>query len=373
MSHGVIRRIPLVAMALLMAAACGESTAPSSVPNSGGSPAAGAPGLAGNTTAGTAVSVGGAGSGGGGGGSPSGGNSAQSGGAGASGAGTGGAAGNAGVAGVSGTGGSGGAGAGACPPGAVVCDDFEKYTAGSSDLSPDWITYTYSGAVKVDATKPHAGKQSLHVTTQAGMRHYADIIRETRGKELLPRKHYGRLMVWISAIPPDSHWNINLSSGPLTGFPDEIGKFAEGGMFGKLMSNYAQRERAMANGQYLLRGGGPEAGDAAADADCAVAAPAQKIAASKWVCWEWEFDGVGNEAHLWLDGQAQSEIDAVQSGKQCQGPGFNGKPMTPTYVWEGPEVFDKLIVGWEQYQDTPGQEAWIDDLAVGAERIGCPQ
>jgi hypothetical protein len=286
------------------------------------------------------------------------------------------AAGNGGAAGSGGvvTGGAAGAGGstGACAAPAIICDDFEKYTAGTTDLSPDWITYTYSGAVHVDTSKPHAGKQSLHVTTQAGMRHYADIIRETRGKELLPRKHYGRFMVWLAAIPPASHFNLNLSSGPLRGSPDEIGKFAEGGMFGKLMSNYAQRARALANGQYLLRGGGPEQGDAAADADCAVAAPAQTIAASKWVCWEWEFDGIGNEAHLWIDGQAMTEVDAVQSGKQCQGPGFNGKPMTPTYVWEGPEVFDKLIVGYEQYQDTPAQEAWIDDLAIGTDRLGCP-
>lgn len=312
-----------------------------------GAAASGAAGLGGGGTAGTTSNVGGAGSGGG----------ATAGAAGAAGSGGGGAGGT----------------ANGCTPPATICDDFEKYTSGTSDLSPDWITYTYSGAVKVDGTKPRSGKQSLHLTTQAGMRHYADIIRETRGKELLPLKHFGRMMVWLTAIPPQSHWNLNLSSGPLKGFPDEIGKFAEGGMFGKLMSNYAQRERAKLNGEYLLRGGGPEQGDKAADADCAVAAPAQTIAAGKWVCWEWEFDGTADSAFLWIDGQAMTEIDAVHNGKQCQGPGFNGKPMSASYTWESPEVFDKLIIGYEQYQDTPGQEVWIDDVAVGGERIGCPQ
>jgi len=204
------------------------------------------------------------------------------------------------------------------------------------------------------------------------LRHYADIIRETRGQELLPRKHYGRLMVWITMIPPSSHWNINFSSGPMVGAPDELAKFAEGGMFGKLMSNYAERARVMANGQYLLRGGGPEAGDPGSEADCAVAAPTQTVTAGKWLCWEWEFDGTADEAHLWVDGQPMSEIDAVKSGKQCQGPGFMGRPMTATYRWESPVVFDKLIIGWEQYQDTPAQEAWIDDVVVGTERVGCP-
>lgn len=349
-------------------AACGQSDAPATSASHAGSTASGGAAGLGPTVMGGA---GAATAGGSSGGTPPGG--ASSGGAGAGGnpIATGGAgAGGGGTA----NGGSAGAGGGtsACAAPAVICDDFEKYTAGTTDLSPDWITYTYSGAVHVDTSKPHAGKQSLHVTTQAGMRHYADIIRETRGKELLPKKHYGRFMVWLSSLPPQSHFNLNLSSGPLTGFPDEIGKFAEGGMFGKLMSNYAQRARAKLNGEYLLRGGGPEQGDAAADADCAVAAPTQTIAAGKWVCWEWEFDGPGNSAYLWIDGKAMTEVDAVQSGKQCQGPGFNGKPMMTNYVWEGPEVFDKLIVGYEQYQDTPAQEAWIDDLAIGTDRLGCP-
>lgn len=264
------------------------------------------------------------------------------------------------------------AGASACPPSAVICDDFEKYAAGATNLSPDWITYAYSGAVRVDATKPRAGKQSLHLTTLAGDHHYADIIRETRGQEVVPLKHYGRLMVWITAIPPSSHWNLNMSSGPMIGAPEEVAKVFEGGMFGKLMSNYAQRGRIMKNGQYVLRAGGPEAGDPGADADCAVAAPTQTIAAGKWVCWEWLFDGTADEAHLWVDGQAMTEVTAIKSGKQCQGPGFMGRPMMPMYRWESPRVWDEIWIGWEQYQNTPAQEVWIDDVVVGTARVGCP-
>jgi hypothetical protein len=264
-------------------------------------------------------------------------------------------------------------GTGSCPPPAVICDDFEKYASGSTNLSPDWITYTYSGAVRVDTTKPRGGKQSLHVTTQAGMRRYADIIRETRGKELVPRKHYGRLMLWLTTIPTGAqHWNINISSGPMIGAPDEMAKFAEGGMFGKLMSNYAQRVRAMANGQYLLRGGGPENGDPGPEADCAVAAPSQTIAAGRWVCWEWLYDGTADSAYLWLDSKPMTDVDAVGKGTQCQGPGFMGRPMSAGYRWEGPQLFDKIIIGYEQYQDMPAQEAWIDDVVVGPERVGCP-
>jgi hypothetical protein len=264
-------------------------------------------------------------------------------------------------------------GVASCPPPAVICDDFEKYTDGATNLSPDWIAYGYSGTVRVDGTKPRAGAKSLHLTVQAGMRHYADIIRETRNQELVPRKHYGRLMVWMSQIPTGAqHWNINISSGPMIGYPDEVAKFAEGGMFGKLMSNYAERARAISNGVYLLRGGGPEAGDPGPEADCAVAAPTQTVAARKWVCWEWLYDGTADTARLWVDGMAMTEVDAIGSGKQCQGPGFMGRPMMPNYRWESPQVFDKVIIGWEQYQDMPAQEVWIDDVVIGPERVGCP-
>jgi hypothetical protein len=263
-------------------------------------------------------------------------------------------------------------GGGACAPPAFLCDDFEKYAAGATSLAPDWTAYPYSGSVRVDATKPRAGKQSLHLTTLAGAHHYADLIRATPGQPLLPRKHYGRLMVWLTAVPPSSHWNLNMSSGPMVGAPTEVAKLAEGGMFGKLMSNYAQRARVTANGQVLLRGVGPEAGDPGADADCAVAAPAERVTAGQWVGWEWEFDGTADEAHLWIDGQAMTEVDAVKNGKQCQGPGFMGRPMMATYKWESPEVWDELLVGWEQYQDTPAQELWIDDVVMSTERVGCP-
>jgi hypothetical protein len=264
------------------------------------------------------------------------------------------------------------AAASGCAAPAVICDDFEKYAAGTSNLAPDWITYTYSGTVRVDATRPRAGKQSLHLNTQAGARRYADLIRYRRGQALLPQRHFGRMMVWLTAVPPSAHWNLNMSSGPMVGAPDEQVKLLEGGMFGKLMSNYAQRVVPSVGGQPLMRGGGPENGDPGSDADCAVAATTQTIAAGRWVCWEWEFDGTADTARLWIDGQPMNEIDAIGSGKQCQGPGFMGRKMMPNYRWESPQVFDKLMIGWEQYQDTPAQELWIDDVVVSSARVGCP-
>jgi hypothetical protein len=281
---------------------------------------------------------------------------------------------SAGTAGAAGTGGNAGAGGaqGDCPAGALFCDDFESYAANASDLSPNWTVYTYSGTVQVDGSKPHAGAQSLHLTVEAGMRHYADLIRETQGLELVPLNHYGRMMVWLTAIPDQAHWNLNSSSGPMQSDPQELAKFLQGGMFGKLMSNYAQRGRVKVGDEYPLRGGGPEQGDPGADSDCAVAAPSQTMTAGQWVCWEWQFDGTSNSAYLWLDGVAMTEIDAVGHGTQCQGPGFDGVPMSPDYPWAAPQFFDKVWIGYEQYQDAPAQEVWLDDVVISSQRVGCP-
>jgi hypothetical protein len=261
-----------------------------------------------------------------------------------------------------------------CAAPAIICDDFEKYAADTNDLSPDWITYEVSGTVNVDTSNVHAGAQSLHLTVEAGARHYANLIRFTSGVEVVPLHHFGRMMVWLTQVPADAqHWNLNMASGPFPAFPDEETKYLMGGMFGKLMSNYAQRLYPKVGDEIQLRGGGPQQGDAPADSDCAVAAPAQTISTGQWVCWEWEFDAPNGTTHLWLDEQAMTEVDAIGHGTQCQGPGFNGVPMATDYPWDPPQLFDKIFIGWEQYQDMPAQELWVDDLVISTERVMCPQ
>jgi len=85
-----------------------------------------------------------------------------------------------------------------------------------------------------------------------------------------------------------------------------------------------------------------------------------------WVCWEWKFDATKNETHLWVNGKAQTEVDVMGRGTACS----TGAANT---VWQGPTAFTKVIVGWEHYQDdAPAQEAWLDDLVIGTQPVGCP-
>src|SRR5258708_3986057 len=159
-------------------------------------------------------------------------------------------AGSGGAAGTGGTGGAvdaavdiaadGGSDGSPCPSGVAVCEDFEKYALGATDLTPDWLAYTYGGGtIQVDGSKAFRGAKSLHMTTPAGGRKYADIVRQNpRDKALLPNRHYGRAVVWLTTTPATVHWNINHASGPLASDPNAFAKYAQGGQGGVLEPGY---------------------------------------------------------------------------------------------------------------------------------------
>jgi len=337
-----------------VAAGTGTDTGGSGSPTNGGG--TGSSGGA----AGTGTGIGGSGS------PTNGGGSGSSGGASASG--SGGGSGGVADAGNTSDGSVSNAAPGGCPAGAVICEDFERYSDGATDLSPNWQAYGYSGTVKVDSTKPHAGSRALHVTVQAGGHHYADIIKQTQdGTAVLPQVHYGRMMVWVTQVPGASHWSLNHAAGPPAGMKTVAAKYSEGGERGKLMAGYSVRQRPLApDGSFLLRGGGMEATDGNPTADCSKVAQTETMPTKSWVCWQWKFDATKNETHLWVNKTEQTEVAVVGKGTACSTGGANT-------VWQGPTAFTKLIVGWEHYQDDAMmQEAWLDDLAIGPDPIDCP-
>jgi hypothetical protein len=76
-----------------------------------------------------------------------------------------------------------------------------------------------------------------------------------------------------------------------------------------------------------------------------------------WHCAEWHLDAGAQSYAFYLDGQ---ELLAFQNGPN----NFEGTDM--------PTSFDELRVGWINYQEAaPGFTAFIDDVALDDERIGC--
>jgi hypothetical protein len=272
-----------------------------------------------------------------------------------------------------------------CAPGAIFCDGFEEYPilkspydpmGNSYDLvktgetAPTWLSYHFHGPPRVDASKPFKGKQNFHLDTESGHIASADIIKVgPDGADLWPAAHYGRVMVWLKAVPPNSAWGIVTEQGLLPGSTTDVAQYTLGGSNGKVALTYTQRKRVVKNdvsSPKVRRGGDAQNNDAAPLAQCRVTATTTAFPAAKWACVEWMVDRTKPELHLWIDGQAATEVDVVGKAGACS----VGAPA----AWTGPERFTELDVGWEVYGNDggPAWEAWFDEVAVGTQRLGCP-
>jgi hypothetical protein len=205
--------------------------------------------------------------------------------------------------------------------------------------------------VVVDATKPHAGALGLHITS-SGETPVGVLIKENA--PLFPIEgnvFYGRMMMWLTQAPPGAvHWNNIQSAGFMPG-STQWSKYGWGGMYGTILAGYTIRDNPT---------------DMQAVIDCSK--PSQLALPEKtWTCVEWEFDGQGNQMHLWLDDTLVADADIITTGTQCVTP----EPANNT--WQAP-TFSNLTLGWMQYQPSSTPiELWVDDVVVTAkQRVGCP-
>jgi hypothetical protein len=236
-----------------------------------------------------------------------------------------------------------------CPPGALLCDDFEGYAA-VADFTAAWKPATTAATMTVDSTKAFAGGKALHIKGAAGTPS-AVIVKD--GAPLFPisgNVMWGRVMLWLTATPGgDYHMNSIQAAGTIPG-STQWGKYGWGVQAGKVLAGYTVRDTP----------------SGAAIVDCskpsAMAFPDQR-----WVCVEWEFDSAKNEMHMWFDSTLLADADVIGKGTRC----VNNADLTKP--WTGP-AFSNLTLGWQQYQASSGAlELWMDDLAIGPQRIGCPK
>jgi len=321
----------------------GKTGAAGAAPSGG----AGASAAGSNGGAGTVVSTGGAGgqagavsASGGAGAGVAGSGAAPDGGAGASGGASGGSSGADAAAGASG---------GPCGAGTLLCEDFESYNA-PADLSAAWTTTVTAATLAVDTTKAAHGTKALHIKAAAGT---PVAVIAKQGAPLFPiagNMMYGRVMMWLTGTPGgDYHWNNIQAAGTMPG-ATTWGKYGWGGQFGKILAGYTVRTAQTAT---------------TATMDCSNPSMSA-FPSGKWVCVEWQFDGPKNAMHLWFDGTLLSDVDVNGMGTRCVANTDLGKP------WNAPD-FSFLSLGWQQYQGSNGPlELWMDDVAVGTQRIGCP-
>jgi len=267
---------------------------------------------------------------------------------------------------------------GTCPANALFCDNFEEYDYIATnppiltELLPSWQQYSFHGYPRVDPSKPFLGKQSAALDTEASSYRFAGFIRQTPdGTAVAPLAHFGRVMVFVKALPTTSQWNILEVNGLLAGSTTELATYGIGGMGPLVNLSYTQRPRQLdPDGGITLRAGGPQSAqeNALAKANCTKNATTETFPTAKWVCVEWNFDGANNKMHLWLDGTPQTEVDVDGAGSACVA------PAPATTIWQGPAMFTKISMTWEAYgTDSPQQNVWYDEFAMGdSGRIGCP-
>ena len=239
-----------------------------------------------------------------------------------------------------------------CPPAAVFCEDFESQTPGEAPGGP-WLS---DGTIAVDTAQAHAGAQSVRLDTSAGWDGRA--LLGLDGVDVFPTAHFfGRMHLYVTEASPDGvHWTMIQAAGMT-----EADDVWDGPFMAELRYGGMHQKRLMANydtpGTYATPPTGPAS-------DCWQHAQ-QVMPEARWACLEWEFDSETDTMRLWLDGEPVDNLELGTTGEGCVNPGTQG-------TWFYPDTFERLDLGWVDYQDSGGErELWIDDVALGFERLGC--
>jgi len=307
-----------------------------------------------------------AGAGGGGGQGGAAGVSGQSGASGASGrSGAGGLGGASGASGQSGAGGQGGtsgaggaggtsSGTGCTAPG-TICWDFE----GGATLPAGWMPYRneFSGTLLVDNTRPHRGIYSLHARDLQGGVEGMDGGPKKTIRFDLPANFgpilWGRAWVYTTPARPGSHAGIFNARYPRPNSTmttiDKLDWYE--------VATYTQKYMAIWHPPEPP--GYPEW----------VLVSDTSLVLDDWACLEWLFDGVNGtnpeaaDPRVWLNG-----TELLWPMKFV----FSVPATTVRPVQEKVTNFTVLETGAYLYQGLPTTTNWwIDDLAVGKERVGC--
>jgi hypothetical protein len=177
-----------------------------------------------------------------------------------------------------------------------------------------------------------------------------------------PGNHlFGRMMFFLESSPATSvHWTFVDGSGPTSQGYDAIYRYGgqtplkdgNGSFIGnQLMANYDTPS------SYQTPPVGPSS-------DCWLHATTEVVPVGAWSCAEWEFYGAQNTIRFWLDGAPLADLTMSGTGQGCV-------HQPASFQWLAPE-FKRIDVGWESYQADAARTMWIDDVALGTQRLGCP-
>ncbi len=317
-----------VSALLALSAACSSSGTSTGTVSSAG---------AGGTTAGVAGTSGASGqsaSGSGAGGSPGagGGNIAGTGGGGGAGVSGAGAAGSSGApsAGAPGTG---------CASGRyLLCEDFESTALGATPNG--WTKHGDASGVADDAAKHGTHSLKLGAIPVWERRIYHDA-------SALGGAHWGRIFYKVQLPVPDAFVHSTLvafgGTGPTIGAAeyrvvDTVKQAID-------TPDVASRIQFLYNVQ-------PQTGN-----EFGTGTSYDRTFDDQWHCAEWHIDSANQSYQFYFDGTQQITFEKGAGN-------YAGAEI--------PASFDQIKIGWINYQTSPpGFTAWLDDLAVATDRVGC--
>jgi hypothetical protein len=206
--------------------------------------------------------------------------------------------------------------------GVALCEDFESGAIDTTNWTVDGQTPT------IDSTRAARGKYSLHFQIPSGTTPRRSWIYETKTFPAANDSFYGRTFVYLTAMPL---YHMGIVEGFHAKTPASV--YAVGTGNHDLLVNYKSDLTGVDNG----------------------VSDKMPFPLNQWVCLEWQFDGVGNTVHVWIDGVADTA--ATLTG------------------YTAPQ-FDRLVLGIALYgmpttPPDPTYDMWLDEIAVDSARITC--
>lgn len=261
-------------------------------------------------------------------------------------------------------GGAGGSGGSVDPcANTLFCDDFEGHPTGSPPGGM-WENNQYQGTVAVDTGRAHSGQNAVKISADA-VAGYRSAMISLADPSLLPvagNVVYGRMMFYLESAPDTAvHWTFIDGSGPIPGqgysavyrYGGQVPITQNGAFVGsQLMANYDTPDF------YQSPPVGP-------GSDCWLHADQEVVPVGAWSCAEWMFDGPNDTMRFWLNGTELTDLTMSGTGQGCVN-------QAADFPWTAPS-FERIDLGWESYQDDAARVIWIDDVAIGLQRLGCPK
>jgi hypothetical protein len=246
-------------------------------------------------------------------------------------------------------GGGDGGGTGASCTSLALCDDFEAAAAGGPPDTGRWSIggpncFSGAGTAVIDSSQAHSGANSVRITPGSDYCGHAFI--QNSAISQLGNVRYGRFYLRLEKALGDSHVTFASMRDANDSNDSQSNELRMGGQAGIMMWNRSKDDATL-----------PSLSPVGISLS-------QVLQPLTWTCIEFRVDQSSGSIQTWVDGVAPAGLQADGTAT----PDVDQSWINQYPTWR-PALSD-LKIGWEAYGGATNT-VWIDDVAVGTERIGC--